>query len=148
MMWERAPVADHEPEEIRIPDEPARLLQHAPVDVLITLRAAQGEERTVLAGRCTTPHLRPNGTIVVVRPQLDAGRMPPLKRADTVRVRLKRSGNEVLEADGVVSWVRPKAFLPSGQAVSLVGVTFSWDADERVLEVAAFLARPSLPPSS
>jgi len=141
-------VADHEPEEIRMPDDPARLLQHAPVDVLITLRAAQGEERTVLAGRCTTPHLRPNGAIVVVRPQLDVGRAPPLKRADVVHVRLKRSGDEVLDGDGVVSWVRPKAFLPSGQAVSLVGVTFSWDAEEKVFEVAAFLSRPSLPPSA
>jgi hypothetical protein len=139
-------MGDREPEEIRMPDEPARLLQHAPVDVLITLRAAQGEERTVLAGRCTTQHLRPNGVIVVVRPQFDAGRTPPLKRADAVRVRLKRSGSEVIEGDGVVSWVRPKAFLPSGQAVSLVGVTFSWDAEEKVLEVAAFLSRQSQPP--
>jgi hypothetical protein len=52
----------------------------------------------------------------------------------------------VIEGDGVVSWVRPKAFLPSGQAVSLVGVTFSWDAEEKVLEVAAFLSRQSQPP--
>jgi hypothetical protein len=62
-------------------------------------------------------------------------------------VRLKRSQNEVLEAAGAVSWVRPKAFLPSGQSVSLVGVTFEWDAEEHALEVAAFLARPSVPPA-
>ena len=62
-------------------------------------------------------------------------------------MRLKRSQAEILEADGTVSWVRPKAFLPSGLAVSLVGVTFDWDAEERVLEVAAFLARQSVPPS-
>jgi hypothetical protein len=135
-----------EPEEIRMPDEPSRLIQHGSVDVLVTLRSGQGEERPVLAGRCTTPHLRPNGVIVVVRPQLDANRMPPVKRSDSVRVRLKRSLDEVLEADGTVSWVRPKAFLPSGLAVSLVGVTFDWDAEERALEIAAFLARQSLLP--
>jgi hypothetical protein len=72
--------------------------------------------------------------------------MPPVKRSDSVRVRLKRSLDEVLEADGTVSWVRPKAFLPSGLAVSLVGVTFDWDAEERALEIAAFLARQSLLP--
>lgn len=133
-------------EEIRMPDEPARLIQHSPVDVLITLRTGQGEERPLLAGRCTTPHLRPNGVIIVVRPQLDANRMPPVKRSDSVHVRLKRTLDEVLEADGTVAWVRPKAFLPSGLAVSLVGVTFDWDAEEHVLEVAAFLARQSLVP--
>lgn len=135
-----------ESEEIRMPDEPARLIQHSSVDVLVTLRTGQGEERPLLAGRCTTPHLRPNGVIIVVRPQLDANRMPPVKRSDTVRVRLKRTLDEVLEANGTVSWVRPKAFLPSGLAVSLVGVTFDWDAEEHGLEVAAFLARQSLPP--
>lgn len=144
-MWAKgAPVA--EAEEIRMPDEPARLLQHAPVDVLVTVRASQGEERTVLAGRCTSPHVRPNGVIVVVRPQLDAARMPPLKRGDVVHARLKRSQDEVLDVDGTVSWVRAKAFLPSGQAVSFVGITFAWDPEEHVLEVAAFLSRQSLPP--
>jgi hypothetical protein len=137
-----------ESEEIRMPDEPARLIQHSSVDVLVTLRSGQGEERSVLAGRCTSPHVRPNGVIIVVRPQLDAGRMPPVKRADKVRVRLKRSQAEILEGEGTVSWVRPKAFLPSGLAVSLVGVTFDWDAEERALEIAAFLARESLVPPS
>jgi hypothetical protein len=135
-----------ESEEIRMPDEPARLIQHGSVDVLVTLRTGQGEERPLLTGRCTTPHLRPNGVIIVVRPQLDANRMPPVKRSDSVRVRLKRTLDEVLEANGTVSWVRPKAFLPSGLAVSLLGVTFDWDAEEHGLEVAAFLARQSLPP--
>lgn len=147
MMWVKgANMA--ESDEIRMPDDPARLLQHGAVDVLVTLRSGQAEERSVLAGRCTSPHVRPNGVIIVVRPQLDPGRMPPVKRSDKVRVRLKRSQAEILEADGTVSWVRPKAFLPSGLAVSLVGVTFDWDAEERVLEVAAFLARQSLLPPS
>jgi hypothetical protein len=135
-----------ESEEIRMPDEPSRLVQHSPVDVLVTLRSGLGEERSVLAGRCTTPHVRPNGVIVVVRPQLEGNRMPPVKRMDSVHVRLKRSLDEVLDADGTVSWVRPKAFLPSGLAVSLVGVTFDWDPEEHVLEVAAFLARQSIAP--
>ena len=65
---------------------------------------------------------------------------------DAVRVRLKRSQNEAMEVDGVVSWVRPKAFLPSGLAVSLVGVTFDGDPDERVLEVTTFLSRQSVTP--
>ena len=137
-----------ETEEIRMPDEPARLIQHAPVDVLLTLRTGQGEERPVLTGRSTTPHVRPNGVIIVVRPPLDANRMPPVKRTDSVRVRLRRSQAETLDAEGKVSWVRPKAFLPSGLAVSLVGVTFDWDAAEHVLEVAAFLARQSLVPKA
>ncbi|HVU03212.1 MAG TPA: hypothetical protein VHE30_15735 [Polyangiaceae bacterium] len=136
-----------EADEIRMPDEPARLLQHAPVDVLITLRTAQGESKPVLGGRCSTPHVRPNGLIAVVKPPFDAGRVPPLKRAEAVHVRLKRSREELLEADGVVSWVRPKAFLPSGQSVTLVGITFEWDPEEHVLEVAAFLSRASVPPS-
>jgi hypothetical protein len=136
-----------EPEEIRMPDEPARLVQHNPIDVLITLCVSATEERSVLVGRSTTPHLRPNGAIVVVRPQLEAGRMPPLRRGDTVRAKFRRGG-ATLDADGTVSWIRPKAFLPSGLAVSLIGITFSWDAEAMALELAAFLARPSLPPSS
>jgi hypothetical protein len=135
-----------ESEEIRMPDEPGRLLQHSPIDVLLTLRSGQGEERPVLAGRCTTPHLRPNGVIVVVKPQLPGNALPPVKRSDRVRVKLRRSHDEALEGEGTVSWVRPKAFLPSGLAVSLIGVTFDWDAEERVLEVAAFLSRKSAPP--
>ena len=133
-------------EEIRMPDEPGRLIQHVPVDVLMTLRTAVGEERTVLAGRSTTQHLRPNGAIVIVKPQIPAGQMPPLKRGDLVRAKFRRPGGEHIEGSGVVSWVRVKAFLPSGLAVTLVGITFDWDADEHVLEVAAFLARESLPP--
>lgn len=136
-----------EQEEIRMPDEPARLLQHPPVDVLVVLRSAQGEARPVLGGRCTTPHVRPNGVIVVVKPQIAAGQPMPLKRLDTVTVTLRRSHLERLEASGVVSWVRPKAFLPSGLSVSLIGITFDWDPEEMVLEVAAFLARKSTPPS-
>lgn len=136
-----------ERDEIRMPEEPAKLLQHAPIDVMLAVRSGQGEERPVLGGRCTTPHLRPNGVIVVVKPQVAHGQALPVKRADAVRVRLRRSQNESLETDGTVSWVRPKAFLPSGLAVSLVGITFDWDAAENALEVAAFLARPSVPPS-
>jgi hypothetical protein len=134
-------------EEIRMPDEPARFVQHQPVDVLMTLSTSVGEEKTVLAGRCTTPHLRPNGAIVVVRPPLDATRSPPLKRADPVRARFRKSG-ETLEARGSVSWVRPKAFLPSGLSVSLVGVTFDGDSEAMELEVAAFLGTADVPPSS
>ncbi len=135
-----------EADEIRMPDEPGRLMAHSPVDVLLTLRTTQGEERPLLAGRCMTPHLRPNGAIVVVRPQLPANRLPPVKRSDAVHVRLRRSQQEALDADGTVSWVRAKAFLPSGLAVSLIGVTFDGDPDERALEVAAFLARQSITP--
>jgi hypothetical protein len=135
-----------ESEEIRMPDEPGRLIQHSPVDSLLTLRTGQGEERAVLAGRCTTQHLRPNGAILVVRPPFAAGAPPPLKRTDSVRVKFRRPHEEPIEADGVVSWVRPKAFLPSGLSVSLIGITFDWDAEEMALEIAAFLARQSLAP--
>jgi hypothetical protein len=136
-----------EADEIRMPEEPGRLIAHSAVDVLMTLRAGQGEQRSLLAGRSTTHHLRPNGVIVVVRPQLVANRPQPVKRSDAVHVRLKRSQDETLEADGVVSWVRAKAFLPSGLAVSLIGITFDGDPDERVFEVTAFLSRKSaLPP--
>ena len=135
-----------EVDEIRMPEEPGRLMAHSAVDVLMTLRTGQGEERPLLAGRCTTHHLRPNGVIVVVRPQLVANRSQPVKRSDAVHVRLKRSQDEKLEADGVVSWVRAKAFLPSGLAVSLIGITFDGDSDERVFEVTAFLSRKSATP--
>ncbi len=131
-------------EEIRMPEEPARLVQHGPVDALVSIRSSRGEERVVLGGRTTTQHLRPNGAIVVVRPQFGAGQTP-LKRNDLVKIVFRRSG-ATLDALGVVSWLRPKAFLPSGLAVSLVGVTFDWDADEMALDVAAFLARPTSPP--
>jgi hypothetical protein len=114
--------------------------------VQMTLRSGQGEQRPLLAGRCTTHHLRPNGVIVVVRPQLVANRPAPVKRSDEVHVRLKRSQGETMEVDGVVSWVRPKAFLPSGLAVSLVGITFDGDPDERVLEITTFLSRHSVTP--
>ena len=134
--------------EIRFPDDPARLLQHAPIDVLLTLRSAQGEEKPVLAGRCTTPHLRPNGVILVIRPQFAAGGPIPVKRGDAVRVRVRRSASEMLDGLGVVSWVRQKAFMPNGLAVSFVGVTFDWDPEEMALEVAAFLARLTVPPTS
>jgi len=133
-------------DEIRMPEEPGRLMAHSAVDVQMMLRTPQGEERPLLAGRCTTHHLRPNGVIVVVRPQLVANKLPPVKRADAVHVRLRRSQNETMEVDGVVSWVRPKAFLPSGLAVSLVGITFDGDPDERVFEVTAFLSRQSVTP--
>ena len=79
-MWAKGAIMA-ESEEIRMPDEPARLIQHSSVDVLVTLRSGQGEERSVLAGRCTSPHVRPNGVIIVVRPQLDSARMPPVKLA-------------------------------------------------------------------
>ncbi len=128
-----------------MPDEPARLVQHGPVDCLLTLRTAQGEERVVLAGRCTTQHLRPNGAILVIRPPFGSGGQP-VKRTDAVRVKFRRSGRVELEANGIISWVRPKAFLPSGLSVSLAGVTFDWDAEEMALEVAAFLAQPSIVP--
>ena len=133
-------------EEIQAPEEPARLVQHEPVDVLLTHRRSQGEERTVLAGRSSTQHLRPNGAIVIVRPPFEPARPSPVKRGDAVHARFKRTGRVPLEAEGVVSWIRPKAFLPSGLAVSLVGITFDWDPDEMGLEVAAFLARHSLRP--
>jgi len=136
-----------EADEIHMPLDPGQLVAHSAVDVHIMLRAGQGEQRPVLAGRCTTHHLRPNGIIVVVRPQLVANRPPPVKRSDAVHVRLKRSQNETMELDGVVSWVRPKAFLPSGLAVSLIGITFEGDPDERVLEVTTFLSRHSVTPN-
>lgn len=132
-------------EEIRMPDDPARLNQHSPVDVFVTLRTGRGEDKAVLAGRCSTQHLRPNGVIVVVKPQLPANHVP-LRRSDTVHARFKRSEGETLEANGTVSWVRPKAFLPSGMAVSLFGITFDWDPEENALTLAAFLSRPSLAP--
>ena len=135
-----------EVDEIRMPAEPAHLVAHTAVDVQVTARMAHGDQRPLLAGRCTTHHLRPNGVIVVVRPQLVANRPAPVKRADPVHVRLKRSQDETLEADGVVSWVRPRAFLPSGLAVSLIGITFDGDPDERVLEVTTFLSRQSVSP--
>ena len=129
-----------------MPDEPARLVQHDFVEVWMSLLTSQGEQRSLLAGRCTSPHLRPNGAIIVVRPPFDAGR-PPVRRGDGVTARFKRSLGELLDASGKVSWIRPKAFLPSGLAVSLVGVTFDWDAEEHALELAAFLSRKSAAPS-
>jgi hypothetical protein len=135
-----------EHEEIRMPEEPGRLNAHAPVEVLLRIRTSQGEERPVLIGRTSTPYLRPNGAIVVVRPPFDANRMPPLKRADNLRANFRRSQNEIFEAMGTVSWVRPKAFLPSGLAVSFIGITFDGDPDDRALELAAFLSRESLMP--
>jgi hypothetical protein len=135
-----------EVDEIRMPEEPGRLMAHSAVDVLMMLRGSQRDDRPLLAGRCTTHYLRPNGVIVVVRPQLVANRSAPVKRADSVHVKLKRSQNETMEVDGVVSWVRPKAFLPSGLAVSLVGITFDGDPDERVFEITVFLSRQSLTP--
>lgn len=126
--------------EISFPEDPAQLMQHESVEVVLSLNTRQGDHRSLLGGRCTTHHLRPNGAIVVVKPQF-AGSYPcPLKRSDSVRVRFKRGTQPPLEIDGSVSWVRPKAYLPSGLAVSLIGVTFSWNADEMALEVAAFLA--------
>jgi hypothetical protein len=133
-----------ETEEIRMPDDPARLLQHRQVDVLVTLVGSQGDERPVLAGRCVTQHLRPNGAILVVRPPITGA--SPLKRADLVRAKFRRSQSDALEATGVVSWVRAKAFLPSGLSVSLIGITFDWDPEEMTLEVAAFLSAPSAAP--
>lgn len=134
-----------EPEEIRMPEDPARLVQHGPVDALVSVRTLQGEERVILGGRTTTQHLRPRGAIVIVRPQFTAGQTPPIRRSDLVRIVFRRSG-ETLDVPGVVSWVRPKAFLPSGLAVSLVGVTFEWNAEEMALSLAAFLARATVPP--
>lgn len=134
-----------EPEEIRMPDDPSRLVQHDTVEVWMSLRTSHGEERSLLAGRCTTPHLRPNGAIVVVRPPFEASRTP-VRRGDSVSARFKRTLGEVMDAAGHVSWIRPKAFLPSGLAVSLVGLTFDWDPAEHALEVAAFLARKSAAP--
>lgn len=134
-------------DEIRMPDEPARLVQHGPIDALLSIRTPRGDERVVLGGRTTTQYLRPNGAIVIVRPQFSAGQVPPLKRSDFVKIVFRRSA-ETLDALGVVSWLRPKAFLPSGLAVSLVGVTFEWDPEEMALPVAAFIARPTLPPGS
>jgi hypothetical protein len=134
-----------EPEEIRMPDDPARLVQHDFVEVWMSLLTSQGEQRSLLAGRCTTPHLRPNGAIVVVRPPFEAGR-PPVRRGDGVTARFKRSLGELFDASGKVSWIRPKAFLPSGLAVSLVGITFDWEADDHGLELAAFLSRKSASP--
>ncbi|HEX4334422.1 MAG TPA: hypothetical protein VH062_00835 [Polyangiaceae bacterium] len=132
--------------EIRMPEEPSRLVAHSAVEVLMTLQRSQGDSRPLLTGRCTTHHLRPNGVIVVVRPQLVAKGPTPVKRADAVHVRLKRSQNETMDVDGVVSWLRARAFLPSGLAVSLIGITFDGDPDERVFEVTEFLSRQSLTP--
>lgn len=138
---------ERELEEIHMPDDPTRLVQHGPVDVVLSLRTSHGEERMVLGGRTTTQHLRPNGAIIVVRPQFTAGHPPAVRRGDLVKLGFRRSG-ETLDALGAVSWIRPKAFLPSGLAVSLIGVTFEWDPDEMALPLAAFLARPTLAPWS
>src|ERR1041384_8602075 len=91
----------NEPEEIHMPEDPARLVQHGPVDVLVSLRTSHGEERVVLGGRTTTQHLRPNGAIVVVRPQFTAGHASPLKRAAIVKLVFRRSG-ETIDALGAV----------------------------------------------
>ena len=119
-----------------MPEEPGALNRHEAVSVTLTLVTPQGE-KPALVGRTVTQHLRPNGTIVQVRPLLQ--RPFAVKRGDAVTVRLSRGLKEPLHTNGEVSWVRERAFMPSGLAVSLVGVTFAWDADEMALEVAAFL---------
>ena len=125
-------------DQIQFPERPADLIQHRPVHVAVALLTPKGE-RPVLAGRSSTTHLRPEGAILQIRPQFQ--RPWPVRRGDQVILRLSNSPQQPpLEVSGQVSWVRDRAFLPSGVAVSLVGVTFGWDADQMALEVAAFLA--------
>lgn len=132
-----------ESEEIRMPDDPSRLVQHGPIAVRLTLLTRKGERRPVLGGRCTTHHLRPNGAIVEIRPQIAPPSPLPLKRRDTVEVELKLMNQPPLRSGAEVSWVRPKAFLPNGLAVSLVGLTFDWNPGDMALEVAAFVTNAS-----
>ena len=131
-------MTDTAPQQIKFPERSGDLIQHQPVHVAVALVTPRGE-RPVLCGRSTTTHLKPEGTILQIRPQLQ--RPWPVRRGDQVTLRMSHSAQQPpLEVTGQVSWVRDRAFLPSGLAVSLVGVTFGWDTDEMALEVAAFLA--------
>ena len=122
---------------IQFPDSPADLAQHEPVNVAMFLVSGKAE-RPVLAGRSLTTYLRPNGAIVQIRPQIK--RPWPIKMNDELRVRFSKGAqSEPLFANAQVSWVRERAFMPSGLAVTFVGITFDWDPDEMALEVAAFL---------
>lgn len=124
-------------EPIEMPKSAAELVQHEPVTVAVFVVTAHGD-KPVLAGRTSTTHLRPRGTILQVRPQLK--RPWPVRRNDPVRLRCTRRPDQPpLEPKGQVSWVRDRAFMPSGLAVSLIGITFDWNEDELALEVAAFL---------
>ena len=131
-------MTDPSPHPIRFPEQSADLIQHQPVHVALALVTPKGD-RPVLAGRSSTTHLKPEGAILQIRPQLQ--RPWPVRRGDQVTLRMSSSAQQPpLEVSGQISWVRDRAFLPSGLAVSLVGVTFGWDPDEMALEVAAFLA--------
>ncbi len=122
--------------EIEFPD-PSKLVAHKPITVAVFLITPQGD-RPVMAGRSTSTHIRPNGAILQVRPQIT--RPWPVKRNDEVKLRMSRGTDQPpLVGSGKVSWVRDRAFMPSGLAVSMVGVTFDWDPTEMALEVAAFL---------
>lgn len=125
--------------EIEFPAESGRLVLHEPLHVAAALVTPQGE-RPVLAGRLSSSHVRPIGTILNVRPPMQ--RPWPVKRGDRLVLRMTPSaGKAPLETSGVVSWVRERAYLPSGVGVSFVGVTFEAGADLLGGEVARLLER-------
>lgn len=122
-------MSDVQTEEIRFPEHAGDLVQHAPVHVAVGLVTPQGD-RPVLAGRLTSTHLRREGAILQVRPPMK--RPWPLRRGDHVVLRISKSPSQPrLEATAHVSWVRERAFMPSGVAVSLVGITFDSEPKPR-----------------
>lgn len=121
-----------------IPSRADELVEHEALHVAMSLVTSKGD-MLKLAGRTVTTRLRPEGMIVQARPPFT--RPWPLRRGDPVNVRLSRSpGRPPLEASGSVAWVRERAYLPSGLAVSLIGVIFDWDPEAVALDVAAFIA--------
>ena len=122
-------MSDVQTEEIKFPEHAGDLVQHAPVHVAVGLVTPQGD-RPILSGRSTTTHLRPEGAILQVRPPMQ--RPWPVRRGDRVVLRISKSATEPpLEASGCVSWVRDRAFMPSGLAVSLVGITFDSEPEPK-----------------
>jgi hypothetical protein len=117
-------------EEIKFPERSGDLVQHAPVAVAVGLVTLQGD-RPVLAGRSTSTYLRREGAILQVRPPMQ--RPWPLRRGDRVVLRISKSATEPpLKATGCISWVRDRAFMPNGLAVSLVGITFDSEPRPKV----------------
>lgn len=114
------------------------LVQHEPVTVALTV-VKDGKSNLVLAGRTHSSHIRPAGAVIHTRPPI---RRPwPARRGDEVSLRMtRRAEAPPLIAPGEVAWVRERAFMPNGMAVSFIGVAFSWNPEEMALEVAAFLA--------
>jgi hypothetical protein len=130
-------VSDCPTNEIEFPSEPGALVLHELLHVAASLVTPQGE-RPLLAGRLATSHVRPTGVILHVRPPLQ--RPWPVKRGDRLLLRMSRAADRApLDTSGFVSWVRERAYLPSGVGVSFIGVTFDEGTAALESEIARLL---------